>query len=544
VTRLLRASLAVAVGLLLPMVPASAVDGQKATRGSGASWSTYHGDYSGRRFSTLSQINAGNVKNLALSWIYRLNLSATDAVTGGLGGDVEVMDTGEPLAIKATPLMADGILYLSVPDHVWAVDARTGQEIWHYRWRTSGGFHYGNRGVGLFKDWLYVETPDNYLVSLDAKTGRERWHRQFASINQQYYSSMAPLVIRNHVIVGVGGDLLDVPGFLESRDPDTGEVQWRWWSTPRPGEPGAETWPTREAMEHGGGMTWLPPSYDPELNLIYLGTGNPNPVMAGQSRRGDNLWTCSIVALNPDTGKLAWYFQTSPHDTHDWDAAQTPVLFDGEFKGRPRRLLAQANRNGLFFLLDRATGEHLLTAKLIESANWYTRIGANGQPIPAAEKEPGVMGVLVSPDAGGATNWWPYSFNPDTGLFYVGTSQSFAIFYKTDTDERPEGFGGTDRGVGHVGKSLRAIDYRTGRIAWQRETAIGSQGLLSTAGKLLFGSDGWGNFIAFDPASGSPLWHARLLDNPSNAPITFMLDGRQVIVVGAGDCVYAFSINP
>jgi acido-empty-quinoprotein group A len=509
----------------------------------GDSWSTYYGDYSGRRFSALKQIDASNVRGLGLSWIYRATLSSSRTIIGGEGPRVEPLDD-DASSIKSTPLVVVGVLYFSLPDHVWAVDARTGDEIWHYAWRTTGGFHYGNRGVGIYRDWLYFETPDNYLVSLDARTGRERWHKEIASVRQQYYSSMAPLVIRNHVIVGVGGDFLDLPGFLEARDPESGELQWRWWSTPRPGEAGAETWPTKDAMEHGGGMTWLPPTYDPVLNLLYLGTGNPNPVMAAQSRAGSNLWTASIVALNADTGKLAWYYQTTPHDTHDWDAAQTPVLFDADFRGRPRKLLAQANRNGFFFLLDRATGEHLLTAPLIESANWSTRIADTGQPVADARKEPAIKGTLVSPGSSGATNWWPPSLNPDIGLFYVGTSQSFAVFYKTDQSDRPEGFGGTDRSVGTLGNSLRAIDYRTGRVKWQRRTWIGSQGLLTTAGGLLFGSDGFGNFIAFDAKTGEPRWHARLAANPTNAPVTFTLDGRQFVVVGAGDSVYAFSINP
>jgi acido-empty-quinoprotein group A len=520
-----------------------AVGVDRAERPRGDSWPTYYGDYSGRRFSELRQIDASNVKNLALSWIYRTSLSSSRAILGGNGPRIEALDE-DASAIKSTPLVVDGVLYFSLPDHAWAIDARTGDEIWHYAWRTTGGFHYGNRGVGMYRDWLYFETPDNYLVSLEARTGRERWHKEIASVKQQYYSSMAPLVIRNHVIVGVGGDFLDLPGFLEARDPETGELQWRWWSTPRPGEPGADTWPTKDAMEHGGGMTWLPPTYDPELNLLYLGTGNPNPVMAGQSRMGDNLWTASIVALNADTGKLVWHFQTTPHDTHDWDAAQTPVLFDADYLGQPRRLLAQANRNGLFFLLDRTNGRHLLTAPLVESANWYTRIAETGQPVADPRKEPAVRGALVSPSSGGATNWWPPSFDPDTGLFYVGTSRSFAVFYKTDQSDRPEGFGGTDRSVGNLGSALRALDYRTGRVRWQRPTNIGSQGLLTTAGGLLFGSDGWGNFVAFDARTGEPRWHSRLAANPTNAPITFTLDGRQFVVVGAGDSLYAFSINP
>ncbi|HEY7446389.1 MAG TPA: acido-empty-quinoprotein group A [Vicinamibacterales bacterium] len=514
-------------------------------------WPTYHGDYSGRRYSTLKQINAENVKNLALAWIYRANTSSARAIIGGEGPDTPPASAGGfNLAIKSTPLMVNGVLYFSAPDHVWALDARTGREIWHYFWRTKGGIHIGNRGVGMYGNWLYFLTPDNYFVSLDAATGKERWHKEIASVKREYFSTNAPIVIGNRVLIGVGGDSLDVPGYLEARDPEAGEVIWRWNTTPRPGEPGAETWPDEYSMLHGGGMPWLPGTYDPDLNLYYVGTGNANPVLAGQSRAGDNLWTCSIVALNVDTGKMAWYYQATPHDTHDWDAAQTPVLIDGIIDGQPRKLLAQANRNGYYFLLDRTNGRHILTTKHIESLNWTLGVNANGQPIPNPAKEASVPGTLVSPDTNGATNWPPPSFNPDTGLLYVGTSQSFSVFYLTDTDPRPQGWGAAERGVGNLGNTLKAIDYRTGKVRWSRPLALtpgaggqGAMGLLSTAGRLLFGNDGGGNFVAYDPATGKPLWHAGLGANTSNGPQTFMLDGRQYIVVGAGDSLFAFTLH-
>ncbi len=332
------------------------------------SWPTYHGDYSGRRFSTLKQINTTNVKGLSLAWVYRLNTSRTGAIVGGEGPDTP--PPGSPPQIKSTPLMINGILYFSVPDHVWALDARTGRENWHYAWKTRGGDHIGNRGVGILDNWLYFLTPDNYFVSLDVATGKERWHHEIANMKREYFSTNAPMIIGRQVIIGVGGDALDIPGYLESRDPEAGNLVWRWNTTPRPGEPGADSWPDEDSMSHGGGMPWIPGTYDPELNLYYLGTGNPQPVLSGKSRPGDNLYTCSIVALNPNTGKMAWYYQVTPHDTHDWDAAQTPVLIDGDFNGRPRKMLAQASRNGHFFLLDRVTGEHLLTSKHIDSLNW------------------------------------------------------------------------------------------------------------------------------------------------------------------------------
>jgi alcohol dehydrogenase (cytochrome c) len=549
------ATLAVALPIALlaqaPQTPAQGLDAALLLKPPIDAWPTYHGDYSGRRYSTLNQINADNVRNLTLAWVYRLNTSSAFANIGGDGPDVMPAAAAAwgPPTIKSTPLMVNGVLYFSAPDHVWAVDARTGREIWHYFWRTRGGIHIGNRGVGLFGNWLYVLTPDNHFVSLDATTGKERWHKEIASVKREYFSTSAPIVIGKQVLIGVGGDSLDVPGYLEARDPENGEVLWRWNSTPRPGQPGAETWPNEEAMTNGGGMPWLPGTYDPELNLYYIGTGNPQPVLSGKSREGDNLWTCSIVAINPDTGKLVWHYQVSPHDTHDWDAAQTPVLIDGVIDGKPRKLLAQANRNGHFFLLDRTNGKHILTTIHTDSVNWTKGLNANGQPIPNPAKEASVSGVLVSPDTNGATNWPPPSFNPETGLFYVGVTQSFSVFYLTDTDPHPQGWAAAERNIGTLGRALKAIDYKTGKVKWSRPMALtaGSgggppPGLLSTAGKLLFGNDGGGNFVAYDPSTGKPLWHVGLGTNTTNGPETYILDGRQYILVGAGDTLYAFAL--
>ncbi len=247
-------------------------------------WPTYNGDYSGRRFSTLDQINQSNVKNLSLAWIYRASAGANSprTIVGGEGPESKegggASGAFGGVSIKATPLMVNGILYFATPDNAWAVDARSGRELWHYFWKTQGGIHIGNRGVGMYENWLFFETPDNYLVSLDARTGKERWHKQIADVKQEYFSTPAPVVVGNHVLVGTGGDSLDVPGFLEAHDPETGEIQWKWWSEPlKKGDPGSETWPDEYSMRHGGGMTWIPGTYDPELHLYYLGTGNPNP---------------------------------------------------------------------------------------------------------------------------------------------------------------------------------------------------------------------------------------------------------------------------
>ncbi|MGI9070838.1 MAG: acido-empty-quinoprotein group A [Bryobacteraceae bacterium] len=541
--------LIVSMGLLPRALFAQILDPALLTKPATDAWPTYNGDYSGRRFSTLTQINQSNVKHLTLAWIYRVKVGPGSGVlVGGEGPDVTEGAPTDPdvSTIKATPLMVNGILYFATPDNAWAVDARSGHELWHYFWKTKGGIHIGNRGMGMYGNWLFFETPDNYLVSLDASTGKERWHVEIADVKQEYFSTPAPVVIGNHVIVGTGGDSLDVPGFLEAHDPETGAVQWKWWSEPlKKGDPGSETWPDEYSMRHGGGMTWLPGTYDPELHLYYLGTGNPNPVLTGRSRKGDDLYTCSIVALNVDTGKLAWYFQASPHDTHDWDAIQTPVLIDGEFGGKPRKLLAQANRNGYFFLLDRTNGKNLLTAPMIRTMNWSKGIDAKGQPIADAAKEATIDGVLVSPPSDGATNWPAPSFDPETGLLYVGTAESFSMFYLTDTDPHPEGYGAAERGVGSYGGSLRAIDYKTGKTVWNHRypSGGGETGILTTAGKLLFAGDGVRHLVAFDPADGSILWHAGLADNVSNGPETYIVDGQQYLIVGAGDSLYAFTLE-
>ncbi len=514
------------------------------------SWPTYHGEYFGRHYSPLDQINQSNVKHLSLAWVARMNANTLGAIVGGEGKEPSpgAGQGGNGVSIKSIPLMVNGVLYFSSPDHAWAVDARTGKEIWHYFWKTRGGLHIGNRGMGMYGNWLFFETPDDYIISLDAKTGKERWHKQIADVKAEYFSTMAPLIIGNHVIVGMGGDFLDVPGWLESRDPETGEIQWKWYSTPRPGQPGAETWPDAFSMEHGGGMPWQPPTYDPDLNLLYLPTGNANPVFIGDSRKGDNLYTSSIVALNPDTGKMAWYFQGSPHDTHDWDATEVPILFDGTVDGKPRKLLAQAHRNGMFFLLDRTNGKAIVSTQFSETANWSKGFNEKGQPIPNPEKEPQRGGALVSPNSSGATNWPAPSFNPDTGLFYLHSSSSYAVFYRTDAPgEKIAAYGGnSEHGVQGFGGQLRAIDYKTGKTAWMHEYpggANGAGGLLSTAGKLLFAGDGAQNLVAHDPATGKILWHAGLTAGISNAPETYMLDGHQYILVGAGDSLYAFYLQ-
>jgi alcohol dehydrogenase (cytochrome c) len=499
-------------------------------------WPTYNGDYSGRRFSPLEQITASNVTALTLAWQYRI-------------GDVsQQRGVGEP-TIKSTPLMVNGVVYFTIPDHVYALDARTGEQIWQYAWEDRGGHLVGQRGVGIYKDYLYFLSPDGWFISLDAKDGKERWRKKVADEKLQYFTTSAALVVRDHVIIGVGGDAMDVRAYLESRDPETGDLQWRWYATPgKKGEPGSETWPDEESMTHGGGMTWMPGTYDPDLNLIYWGTGNANPVFAGQGRQGANLWTASIVALNPDTGALVWGFQASPHDTHDWDNVETPVLFDRVIDGRPRKLLAQASRAGYFFVLDRSNGQALVSKGFV-GVNWSKGVDARGQPIPDPAKEPTVDGSLNDIPAGGGTNWYAPSYDPATGLFYVQARRGYSVGYRYDTSAKPQGYAGGNFSLS-TQPVLEAIDVRTGDIAWSHEYAEGTgqgnagPGILTTAGGLLFTGDTATSLVAHDPATGAILWHQRLTRPVTNGPSTWMLGGRQYLIAGAGDTLYAFRLPP
>ena len=279
----------------------------------------------------------------------------------------------------------------------------------------------------------------------------------------------APIVVDNHVLVGTGNDL-DAPGFLQSYDPETGKLQWKFYTVPmNPGDPGLETWPNLDAARHGGGQVWIPGSYDPETRLYIFGTGNPTPGYTGVARPGDNLFTCSLVAVNVDTGKMAWYFQTSAHDTHDWDSAQTPILIDGVINGKPRKLVSTAARNGYFYTLDRVTGEHLVTSKYGSSPNWGKEMRPTGVISPDPGKEATIPGSLVSPVEGGVTNWPPAAYSPDTGLFYVQEHNGFNMLYLTDPDPRGSmGLGGKSvYSLGSMGDFLTAIDYRTGSVAWR-----------------------------------------------------------------------------
>ena len=473
-------------------------------------WPTYHGDYSGRRHSALTQITAENVGQLTLAWAFQTAQAAT---------------------IKASPLVSGGVMYITVPDNVWAIDVRSGQQIWHYTYPPNKGLHIGHRGVGMYKDWLFFLTPDAHLISLNANDGKVRWNVQVAEQTKGYWTTMAPLVVGNHVIVGVSGDFDNLRGFLRSVDPETGKTQWDWYSTPPPGTPNATT----------GGMTWMTGTYDPSLNLIYWGTGNPTPVLTGKPRPGDDLYTCSIVALNPDTGKLAWAFQPSPHDTHDWDASEVPVLVDANFKGSPRKMLLQASRNGYYFVLDRVTGKSLLTTPF-GPVNWTLGIDAKGQPIPNPAKEPARDGRIIAPDEGGLTNYRSPSFDTKTGLFVVSAHPSWSIYFAKPADGT-YGWAGADYGVWGKGV-LQAIDFETGKTRWSHELGPGGSGagVLTTDSGLTFTGDAHGNVLALDTKDGKTLWHAGSGSRIETSPITYELDGRQYVVISSGSVVFAWAL--
>jgi alcohol dehydrogenase (cytochrome c) len=519
--------------------------------GAGANWPTYAGDYSGKRYSGLAEIDRSNVNKLVQIWKTTLVAGTKDTEAGPnlIVGGVGQLEAGALANVKGSILEIDGLLYVATPDNAWALNARDGHQLWHFVWKTRGGTHIGNRGLAMWHDRLYMETPDDFLICLDAKTGHEIWHQEIADFDLQYFSTTAPIVVGNHLILGTGNDL-DEPGYLQSVDPETGKLQWKFYVVPmKKGDPGLNTWGSLDAARHGGGNPWIPGTYDPENHLYYFGTGNPSPAYTTGTRGpGDNLFTCSIVAVNVDTGKMVWYYQTSPHDTHDWDSIQTPVLIDAEFNGRMRKLVLQAARNGYNFTLDRSTGEHLATGQFGQSANWAKGVNPKGQPVRDPVKDFHPAGALVSPANQGETNWPPPAFNPQTGLLYVPAQDSYAIYYLTEMDPRGAmGLGGKEEvALGTVRSYIAAIDYKTGKTVWRHVYptlggTLGS-GMLTTAGMLLFAGDVAGNIVAYDATNGDPLWHADLGTDVTNAPETYLLDGHQALLVAAGDTIYSFRL--
>ena len=514
------------------------------------SWPTYSGDYSGKRYSSLDRVNQSNVRALALAWTVRLTAGPNDQgmhplIVAGEGQGPP--SSSASTQVRGSILQVNGVLYLSTPNNAWAIDARTGYVLWHFYWKARDARGFGNRGMGMWRHYLYLPTADDYLVCLDARTGRERWHVPIADLAAGYYSaSPAPIIVGHHVLVG-SGNSHRAPGFLKSFDPETGELQWVHYSVPmNSGDAGVDSWKDVEAARRGGGNVWIPGSYDPETNLYIYGTGNPKPGWDSRARGGGSaLYTCSILAVDVDTGKQAWYYQVSPNDNHDWDNGVTPVLADITVDGKPRKVAMVAARNGYFFVIDRINGEHLLTSKFSTATNWaQPHLNARGQPAGNPSKNGDVPDVLISPANQGAANWLPASFSPDYGLFYVPSAESWSMYYGLHpSPDYPEG---SAQEAWIDGTSyLKAIDPKTGQIAWSVRFPSGGwppSGVLTTAGRLLFSGDMDGNLVARDPGTGRPLWHTQLVAVVSNAPETYLVDRRQYILVAAADTLYAFAL--
>ena len=493
-------------------------------------WLSFHGDYSGQRHSPLTQITPDNASRLAAEWTFQ-----TGTMTRGRG-------------FEATPILFDGVLYVTGSnDFAWALDARTGRPFWQYRRELPPDLTYGaqapvNRGFGILGNRLFMVTLDAHLLAFDRRTGRIDWDVVLADYKVGYSATLAPLVLDGKVIVGISGGEYPTRGFLDAYDPSTGARIWRFYTVPAPGEPGSETWPpSSETLARGGGATWMTGSYDPDLNLLYWGTGNPNPDYYGEGRRGDNLYTNSLVAIDARTGTPKWHYQFTPHDTHDWDSNQIPVLADLRIGGSTRKVVMLANRNGFFYVLDRRDGA-LLVGRPFTDTTWAREIGRDGRPIVLHD---GTKACV--PDQWGGTNFNPPSFDAARGLFFVNARETCAIFVPQPPANAPgkQNFGGVvrvDREKAYG--ALRALDPATGERRWEfRFPSPTMAGVTSTASGVVFAGDNEGNFMAFDARTGRNLWRYPT-GTPiwGAAPMTFMLDGRQHVVIAAGTTLLSFSL--
>lgn len=493
-------------------------------------WLTYSGDYSGRRHSSLRQVHAANVSQLSLQWVFQ---------------------TGSSIRLQVTPLVVDGIMYITAADNkAYALDARTGRTIWRYTRalpQKISALCCGrvNRGFGILGDKLFMATIDAHVVALDAKTGNVIWETKAEDYKKGFSFTVAPLVVKDKVIVGVAGGEYGVRGFIDAYDAETGKRAWRFYTIPGAGEPGNETW-AGDSWKSGGASAWLTGTYDPDLNLVYWGIGNPGPDLWGGNRKGDNLYTDSVVALDADTGKLKWYFQFTPHDVHDWDTVQIPVLADLDYEGRTRKLLLLANRNGFYYALDRTNGK-FLRAKPFVRVTWAKGIRADGRPDVIPGTDPSPEGNYACPGLGGGTNWMSPSLNPQTGLMYVPFREQCDIFYSAESKYR-EGqlfFGGTyeDKRTERDWGGIKAIQPQTGDVKWEfkfDKPTVG--GTLSTAGGLVFTGDDDGYVVALDAETGKDLWHVGLGSPITAAPMTFALDGKQYVAIAAGAGLFTFAL--
>ena len=508
-------------------------------------WLSYSGSYASQRYSLLRQINPANVKTLEQKWIFQAE-------------SLEKFET--------TPLVADGIMYITqAPSDAVALDARTGRVFWIYRYFPSQDVKpccgSVNRGLAMLGDTLFLATLDAHLVALDAKTGRPLWNTPVANPNAGYAMTVAPLVVKDKVIVGVAGGEFGIRGFIAAYDARTGREAWKFYTIPGPGEPGHETWQS-DAWEHGGGSVWTTGSYDPDLNLTYWGTGNPGPDWNPAQRAGDNLYSDSVVALDPDTGKLKWFYQFTPNDPYDYDSTQVPVLVDTTWNGSPRKLMMWGNRNGFFYVLDRVNGQFLAGYPFVK-VNWASGLDAKGRPIQTPQPD----GEGTFPGVQGGTNWYSPSYSPRTGLFYVSGWQDYASVFVKEAQKYEEGrrfVGGRPASPipgGQNVPSLKrgpinvwteaaghgeviALDPRTGAKKWKfAMTDVTDSGILTTATDLLFAGGREGYFHALDARTGALLWKANLGGQVASGPMTYQVDGKQYVAVAAGHSLFAFALR-
>ncbi len=506
-------------------------------------WLTYSGTYSSQRYSTLDQITPANAKNLEMQWVFQ-----ADSLQ----------------KMEATPIVVDGVMYVTqAPNDVVALDARMGRAFWTYQYDVSPEARLCcgsvNRGLAIHGNTLFMGTVDGHLVALDATSGRVVWNIEIADPKLGYSITEAPLVVKDKVIVGPAGGEYGIRGFIAAYNVATGKEVWKFYTVPGPGEPGHDTW-AGDSWKHGSAGTWNTGSFDPELNTIYWGTGNPGPDWNADTRVGDNLYSCSVVALDADTGKLKWYFQFSPHDTHDWDSANIPVLADIDWNGSKRKVILWANRNGFFYVLDRNTGKFLLGNPFVHET-WAAGLDRNGRPIPAPNTQPTVEGVKLYPGMQGGTNWYSPSWSPRTGLFYISAWKDyFSVFSKLPDDyfAGRSYFGGatksavppirrgpinnwTDAG-GHG--AVVAIDPHTGKQKWVFNMYdVTDSGILTTATNVLFTGSREGYFWALNAETGAPLWHATTGGQISSAPVTYRVDGKQYVAISANHAVFAFALR-
>ncbi len=497
----------------------------------GANWTSYNGDYTGRRHSALREINTSNVAQLRAAWVFH---------------------PGNSQNLEATPIVVRGVMYVTAANDVFALDARTGRQLWHYHRPVSSGLlddaaAHKNRGVGVWQNSVFVQTDDAHLLSLDARSGNLLWDVEYADKTRHYGSTGAPLVVKDQVVVGTSGGDSGVRGFLAAFDAATGKKKWQRWTIPGPGELGSSSWPG-DSYLHGGGTTWMPGTYDPELNTLYWTTSNGSPDFVGDSRPGDDLYTACVLALDADTGEMKWYFQFTPHDLYDYDATETPILIDTVENGKTQHLLLQANRNGYFYVLDRTNGKFLRATPFIQKLNWAKGVDASGRPILTGQI-PSPEGTYICPGIDGATNWFSPSYNPDTGFLYVIALERCDIFFaKPRKFELGQTFYNTGTNRPPTEKSqkiLLALSPSDGKAVW-RYPQVGSGrswgGTLTTAGGLLFFGDDSESFEAVEASNGRLLWHFNTGQMMHASPMSYAVDGAQYVAIAAGSDVFSFSL--